>query len=53
MEVCAEQVSIPLPASMRAYLERRAAAEDRSIAAVVRRLIAEAAKREEAKGKAA
>jgi hypothetical protein len=39
----AEQVSVPLPADLREYVQRRAAVEDRSVASVIRRLVAEAA----------
>jgi len=42
-----QQVTVPLPDSLREYVQRRAAVEDRSIASVVRRLIDEAARREE------
>jgi hypothetical protein len=41
-----DQVSVPLPPDLRAFVERKAAEEDRSIAAVIRRLIADAAKQE-------
>jgi hypothetical protein len=34
----AEQVSVPLPDELRAYVRRRAAVEDRSVASVIRRL---------------
>ena len=40
------QVSVPLPMRLRAYIERRAEREGRSLAAIVRRLVAEAARRE-------
>ena len=39
-----EQVSVPLPADLRAFVEREARREDRSVASVVRRLIADAAR---------
>jgi hypothetical protein len=39
----AEQVSVPLPDDLCAYVRRRAAVEDRSVASVIRRLVAEAA----------
>jgi hypothetical protein len=40
-----EQVSVPLPAELRAFVERQAEAEDRSVASAIRRLIiAEAAR---------
>jgi hypothetical protein len=42
----AEQVSVPLPAELREYVARRAAVEDRSVASVIRRLVAEAAQAE-------
>lgn len=38
-----QQVSVPLPDSLREYVQRRAAVEDRSVASVIRRLVAEAA----------
>jgi hypothetical protein len=43
-----DQISVPIPPVLRAFLQRRAEAEDRSIAAIVRRLIAEAERREAA-----
>ena len=39
----AEQVSVPLPDDLRAYVRRQAEREDRSVASVIRRLVAEAA----------
>jgi hypothetical protein len=39
-----EQVSVPLPAELVAFVDRRAHDEERSRAAVIRRLIAEAAR---------
>jgi hypothetical protein len=48
----AEQISVPLPASLREYVQRRAAVEDRSVASVIRRLVAEAAAQAEAPGRA-
>ena len=39
-----EQVSVPLPAELREFVARQAALEDRSVASVVRRLIADAAR---------
>jgi hypothetical protein len=42
-----EKVSVPLPAELKAFVEARARAEDRSIAGVIRRLVAEAARRSE------
>ena len=38
-----QQVSVPLPDSLREYVQRRAAVEDRSVASVIRRLVAAAA----------
>ena len=40
----AEQVSVPLPADLRAFVERAAAREDRSVAGQIRHLVAEAAR---------
>lgn len=40
-----ERVSVPLSPDLRRFAEQAAAAEDRSIAGWVRRLIAEAARR--------
>jgi hypothetical protein len=48
-----DQVSVPLPAELRAYVERRAEAEDRSVASVIRRLVAEAARAQAAAGERA
>jgi hypothetical protein len=38
------QVSVPLPAELRAFVERIATQEDRSIAGVIRHLVAQAAR---------
>jgi hypothetical protein len=43
-----EQVSVPLPAELRAFVARVAEREERSQASVIRRLVAEAARRERA-----
>jgi hypothetical protein len=48
-----EQVSVPLPAELRDYVERQAEAEDRSLASVIRRLVAEAAGAQTAAGERA
>jgi hypothetical protein len=40
-----EQISVPLDRELRSYVERTAAAEDRSQASVIRRLVADAARR--------
>jgi predicted transcriptional regulator len=48
-----DQVSVPLPPELRAFVERKAAEQDRSLAYIVRQAVAEAARREAAKGKAA
>jgi hypothetical protein len=48
-----EQVSVPLPPQLREYVEERAAREDRSIAGVIRHLIAEAARNSEMRERAA
>ena len=45
-----EQVSVPLSAELRQFVERAAEREDRSVASVVRRLIAEAARNAAAQG---
>jgi hypothetical protein len=42
----AEHVSVPLPADLHAYVRRQAEREDRSVASVIRRLVAEAAQAE-------
>jgi hypothetical protein len=41
-----EQVSVPLSAELREFVERAAERDDQSNAAVIRRLVAEAARRE-------
>jgi hypothetical protein len=43
-----EQVSVPLPPELRAFVAREAEREERSQASVIRRLIAEAARRSQA-----
>lgn len=40
-----EQLSVPLPPDLRVFEQRVADAEDRSMASVIRRLVAEAARR--------
>jgi hypothetical protein len=45
-----EQVSVPLPADLRAFVERQAELEDRSVASVIRRLVVEAARARPAEG---
>jgi hypothetical protein len=42
-----QQVSVPLPAELRAFVEREAERQDRSVASVIRRLVDQAARREE------
>jgi cytidylate kinase len=42
-----EQLSVPLPADLRQFVERVAEREDRSLASVVRRLVAAAARQSE------
>ena len=37
-----EQISVPLPPELREFVERQAAAEDRTIAGQIRHLVAEA-----------
>jgi len=39
------QVSVPLPAELREFVEKQAKTEDRSVAGVIRRLVADAARR--------
>jgi hypothetical protein len=39
-----QQVSVPLPAELRAFVEREAERQDRSVASVIRRLVASAAR---------
>jgi hypothetical protein len=46
------QVSVPLPDDLRAYVRRQAEREDRSVASVIRRLVAQAAAAAEAPGRA-
>ena len=46
-----EQISVPLNAELRAYVERTAAREDRSLAQVIRRLIAQAARSSDAEAR--
>jgi hypothetical protein len=48
-----QQISVPLPAELRAFVERQAEAEDRSIASVIRRLVAEAARTQATQGERA
>jgi hypothetical protein len=40
-----QQITIPINEELRAFIERAAAKEDRTVASMVRRLIAEAARR--------
>jgi hypothetical protein len=47
-----EQLSVPLSAELRAFVQNEARREDRSEASVVRRLIAEAAARRERSARA-
>jgi hypothetical protein len=47
-----EQVTVPLDRHLREFLERVAAAEDRSVAGVIRHLVAQAA-RQQSREKAA
>jgi hypothetical protein len=42
-----QQITIPINEELRAFIERAAAKEDRSVASMVRRLIAEAARSSE------
>jgi hypothetical protein len=39
-----EQVSVPLPAELREFVEREAQRQDRSVASVIRRLVDQAAR---------
>ncbi len=39
-----EQISVPLPAALREFVERAAEREDRSVAGQIRHLIAQAAR---------
>jgi hypothetical protein len=49
-----EQITVPMPGELRAFVERIAAREDRTVAGVIRHMVAEAARREaEAHGVAA
>ena len=48
-----EQVSVPLPAELREFVARQAALEDRSVASVIRRLVADAARAQAAQGERA
>ena len=48
-----EQVSVPLPPDLRAYVARVAEQEDRSQASVIRKLIAAAARKAEQPQRAA
>jgi hypothetical protein len=43
-----QQITIPINEELREFIERAAAKEDRSVASMVRRLIAEAARSSEA-----
>ena len=47
------QVSVPLDPELRAFVERAAEREDRSIAGQIRHLVAEAARRSEMQERAA
>lgn len=47
MEVSeSRKITVPMPAELRAFVERAAQREDRSMAAQVRHMLAEAARRE-------
>jgi hypothetical protein len=46
MKASESSVSVPLPASLREYVREQARLEERSQAAVIRRLVAEAARRQ-------
>jgi len=48
-----KQVSVPLSADLRAFVEGEAAREDRSMAAQIRHLVAEAARRSQTQEQAA
>jgi hypothetical protein len=48
-----EQMSVPLPADLRQFVRQRAEEEERSMAAVIRRLVAEAARQSREGGRAA
>jgi CopG-like RHH_1 or ribbon-helix-helix domain, RHH_5 len=48
-----EQVSVPLPAELREFVERAAVREDRTLAGQIRHLIAEAARNSEPRSEAA
>ena len=48
-----EQVSVPLPADLRAFVARVAEQEERSMAFVIRRLVAEAARAQADQGERA
>ena len=39
-----EQITVPLNAELRAFVERRAAQEDRTVASLVRHILAETAR---------
>ena len=48
-----EQVSVPLDPELRAFVERAAEREDRTLAGQIRHLVAEAARRAETQERAA
>jgi hypothetical protein len=48
-----DQVSVPLPPELRAFVEQRAKDEDRTIAATIRHFVAEAARRSQQEQSAA
>jgi hypothetical protein len=47
------QITVPLAPALRAFLEREAAKEDRPMAGVIRRLLAEAARKADTQERAA
>jgi hypothetical protein len=42
-----EQVTVPMPAELRAFIEREAERQDRTVAGQIRHLVAEAARQSE------
>jgi hypothetical protein len=48
-----EQISVPLPPELRNFVRERAQQEERSVAAVIRRLVADAARQSREDGRAA
>jgi len=47
MSLRENQVTVPLPSELRAFVERAAEREDRTVAGVIRHLVAEAARQEQ------